>query len=111
MDKGTGLRLTTVYNIVEQNRGFITVDSQPGQGSAFRIFFPPHAQETENTQENMQPLTTALDHETILLVEDGAMTLDITSTMLSIHGYKVLSVSTPSEAHQLAREYAARSIC
>jgi two-component system, cell cycle sensor histidine kinase and response regulator CckA len=106
--KGTGLGLATVYGIVKQNDGFIAVDSKPERGTTFQIFFPRLDDATESAEENQQPTTATLGHETILLVEDGDMMLDITSTMLTILGYTVLPANSPAEAHKLAGEHAGK---
>ena len=103
---GTGLGLATVYGIVKQNNGFIAVDSTPGRGTTFQIYFPRIGDAIENVQEHLLPASAALGRETILLVEDGAMMLDITSAMLTQLGYTVLAANSPGEAHQLASDNA-----
>ncbi len=70
--EGTGLGLATVYGIVKQNNGFINVYSEPGQGSTFSIYLPCHAGKAEQLQLEGPAPSAALNHETILLVEDDA---------------------------------------
>jgi two-component system, cell cycle sensor histidine kinase and response regulator CckA len=107
MGEGTGLGLATTYGIVRQNKGFINVYSEPGQGTTFRIYLPRHALVMEE-----QPRATtahakaARGMETILLVEDEPMILDITTNMLKLQGYTTLPASSPGEALRLAREHA-----
>ena len=107
MGKGTGLGLATTYGIVRQNKGFIHVYSEPGQGTTFRIYLPRH---TPIPQEQPRATTTqslaARGMETILLVEDEPMILDITTNMLKLQGYTILPASSPGEALRLAREHA-----
>jgi two-component system cell cycle sensor histidine kinase/response regulator CckA len=89
--KGTGLGLATVYGIVQQNHAHITVESQEGKGSTFRIFFPAHltakeqVEETETRQE--------LKKLSILLVEDDIMIREYVTKILSRHGHNVQSFS------------------
>ncbi len=103
--KGTGLGLATVYGIVKQNSGVINVYSEPGIGTTFRIYFPRNA----GVSVELQPL--AIDkqlvtgHETILLVEDEPMIMEITVSMLEEFGYRVLPASSPDHALNIAREY------
>jgi PAS domain S-box-containing protein len=100
--KGTGLGLATVYGIVQQNNGFLTVDSEPGQGTTFNIFLPRSAGAPETlNEEGLSP--PASGRETILLVEDEPMILEMTVAMLQSLGYTVLSATTPDEALGLAR--------
>jgi len=106
MSKGTGLGLATVYGIVKQNNGFITVYSEPGQGTTFKIYLPRHATTGEPLPGTEKAESAAPGHETILLVEDEPMILDMAMTMLQTLGYIVLPAATPGEAMRTAQEYA-----
>ena len=104
--KGTGLGLSTVYGMVKQNKGFIDVISQPDQGTTFKIYLPRHAPEAGRTVKTDESPPAALGHETILLVEDEPMILDIAVKILQRQGYTVMAAATPGEAIRLAREHA-----
>jgi PAS domain S-box-containing protein len=106
--KGTGLGLATVYGIIMQNKGFINVYSEPGQGATFKVYLPRNATRMERlaTIEAAEPV--GRGHETILLVEDEAMILDMTKEMLQGLGYTVLPAISPGEAIRLAREHVGR---
>jgi len=106
MSKGTGLGLATVYGIVKQNNGFINVYSEPGQGTTFKIYLPQHATTGEPVPEAEKAESAAPGRETILLVEDEPMILDMAKAMLQTLGYTVLSAATPGEAMRTAQEYA-----
>ena len=104
--KGTGLGLATVYGIVRQNNGFIIVYSEPGQGTTFKVYLPLHATKTGQTTQTDTVEPTARGHETILLVEDELLILDMTRDMLETQGFTVLPAATPAEAIRLAKEHA-----
>ncbi|MBM9537823.1 PAS domain S-box protein [Desulfobulbus alkaliphilus] len=107
--QGTGLGLASVYGAVTQNNGFIAVDSEPGQGTTFKIYLPRYTEtrvETQPIQDRVEAAATG--HETILLVEDEPATLEMTSIMLERQGYTVLAVGSPEEAIRLAGEYSGR---
>ncbi len=104
--KGTGLGLATVYGIVKQNEGFIAVHSKPGQGSTFRVYLPSCAARSAQAQEQQEFSPPAGGNETVLLVEDEPLVLEMTAIMLDQCGYKVIHAATPGEAIRLAREYA-----
>lgn len=104
--KGTGLGLATVYGIVKQNKGFIHVYSEPGQGSTFTIYLPPHFVAGERTVPVDAVSPVEHGNETILLVEDEPMILEMTATMIQLQGYTVLCAATPGEAIRLACEHA-----
>ena len=105
--KGTGLGLATVYGIVKQNDGFIVVDSQPGQGSTFRIYLPL-LRETGAAEAPAAPPPIPGGHETILLVEDEPALLNMTRRMLEQIGYRVLPAASPAEALRLAKRESGR---
>ena len=106
--KGTGLGLATVYGIVKQNKGFITVDSALNRGSTFAIHLPRHAAKAAPKPEQI-PLPTLTAHgETILLVEDEVIILKSVAHMLSELGYTTLAAATPGEAIRLAQEHSGK---
>ena len=92
--------------MVKQNNGFINVYSEPGQGTTFKIYLPRHAAEASRTTKTDAAQPAERGHETILLVEDEPMILDITTKMLERQGYTVQAAATPGEAIRLAREHA-----
>ncbi len=106
--KGTGLGLSTIYGAVKQNKGFINVYSEPGKGSTFKIYLPRHAGEKGRKQAEEAEIPTLKGRETILLVEDEPMILDLAATILETQDYTVLQASTPGEAIRLAREHAGK---
>jgi len=106
LGKGTGLGLATVYGIVKQNEGFITVYSEIGHGTTFKIYLPRHAELPELTAEENSPPLVHQGHETILLVEDEAANLEMAKQMLESFGYQVLDAATPGEALRIAKEHA-----
>ncbi len=106
LGKGTGLGLSMIYGIVRQNNGFIDVNSEPGQGTTFKIYLPRHSDETEQMPEKSPEVPDAFGRETILLVEDESAILEVVKTMLEKFGYQVLTAPTPSEAIHAANECA-----
>ncbi len=101
--KGTGLGMATVYGIVKQNSGFISVFSEPGQGTTVKIYLPRHAaEEAAREQEKLPAESAGRGHETILLVEDEPAILRLTTEILEARGYTVLAAARPGEAVRLA---------
>lgn len=103
--EGTGLGLATVYGIVKQNHGFITVSSQLGEGTTFSIHLPRHRDTTEKPEAKTEVPPLKRGQETILVVEDEPIILEMATIMLEMQGYNVLSAGTPNEAIQLAQAH------
>jgi len=93
---GTGLGLASVYGIAHQHEGWIEVETAEGQGSAFHVFLPlvPALTEVAPSAEKALPRGT----ETLLLVEDSPMVLELGEVLLSDLGYTVLSAADGVEA-------------
>jgi CheY-like chemotaxis protein len=105
MGQGTGLGLATVYGIVKQNNGFINVYSEPGKGTSFKIFLPRQAGQPVKMPPKDPKAPVPRGHETILLVEDEPLILNLTTRMLQGLGYTVLAAGTPQEAIRLAGDH------
>ncbi len=103
--EGTGLGLATVYGIVKQNNGVITVASTPGAGTVLTISLPKFVGKMGLTLKKEEVESALFGHETILLVEDESKVLKVTKKMLQRLGYNVLAASTPSEAIRLVAQY------
>ncbi len=89
--EGTGLGLATVYGIVKQNNGNIYIDSQPGNGAAFKIFWPSSdAQYRDETRIDNQ-IVYKEHSETILFVEDDKNVCELARKALTSFGYKVIT--------------------
>ncbi len=103
--KGTGLGLSSVYGIVRQSRGAITVDSFPGCGTSFRIYLP----QLNGAQPSVEIEPPAPDpvrgNSTILLVEDESSVRSFAAAVLARSGYTVLEAADGEEALELAANY------
>jgi len=88
--KGTGLGLSTVYGIVKHSGGVIGVDSQPGQGTTFKIFFPKAEPVEQTVADGGTIIDQARGRETILLVEDDPAVRGLVDEALRLKGYEVL---------------------
>jgi two-component system cell cycle sensor histidine kinase/response regulator CckA len=101
--KGTGLGLATVYGIVKQNRGEITVKSRPNKGTTFTIQFPEIDVPIEQVVVPQAPLLRP-GTETILVVEDTSIVQRVVTQALEKGGYRVLSASSGAEALKRAKD-------
>jgi PAS domain S-box-containing protein len=103
-ERGTGLGLSTVFGIVRQSGGAISVYSEPGRGSTFKMYLP-RTTETA-TPVLVQPVaTTVRGTETILLVEDADAVRQLAHEILRRQGYEVLLASHPGEALLVAEQH------
>jgi two-component system cell cycle sensor histidine kinase/response regulator CckA len=102
--KGTGLGLASVYGIVKQSGGYVSVSTKLGRGTTFKLYFP-------RVQGQIDSGTTPIDaesmggNETILLVEDETALREITTSILQSAGYTVVEADNPTKAIQLAQTH------
>ena len=103
--QGTGLGLSTVYGIVRQSGGYVSVESEPGKGTTFRIYMP-------RREAQGRPAVTAAaeegapgGEETILLVEDERALKDLNSEVLRQYGYRVIEAVSGEKALEIAAEH------
>jgi CheY-like chemotaxis protein len=96
--QGTGLGLATVYGIVKQSRGALSVYSEPGHGSTFRIYFPTTDGVASARDVPAQPDSAVGAGETILVAEDEASVRELVRTVLTRLGYRVVVAADGQEA-------------
>jgi CheY-like chemotaxis protein len=96
MGRGTGLGLASAYGIVKNHDGFINVYSEKGKGTTFNIYFP--ASEKEIIKEKKIHEEVLRGTETVLLVDDEDMIIDVGQDILELLGYEVLPVMGGEEA-------------
>ncbi|MEM6887721.1 MAG: ATP-binding protein [Pseudomonadota bacterium] len=101
--EGTGLGLSTAYGIVKQTGGYIFVDSKPGEGTSFSLFFPvlePSAQDAPKPRDPALKPSGKHGDGVILLVEDEAPVRAFASRALRLRGYTVLEADSAEAALQ-----------
>ena len=104
--KGTGLGLATVYGIVKQSGGYVVVESEPGNGAAFKVFLHRLEAGVDEVQR-----VTQIDEErprgseTVLLVEDEEVVRNLVREILEGNGYTVLEARNGAEALDLGRRF------
>jgi signal transduction histidine kinase/CheY-like chemotaxis protein len=96
--QGTGLGLASVYGIVRQSNGFISVDSAQGVGTTFTLFFPASTLPDVIAATERAGGPASMHRETVLLVEDEPGVRRVVRAMLQQYGYDVLDAATPAEA-------------
>lgn len=99
--KGTGLGLSTVYGIVKQSGGGVSVKSEPGAGTDFRVYFPA-TEKRESVSTEPKPSEAASGSETILIVEDEEMLRSLAAEILAEHGYQTIEAESPGKAMSIA---------
>lgn len=103
--KGTGLGLATVYGIVRQTGGGISVKSEPGRGSTFKIYLPMVLAPLDQTKTPTAPVEKPDNFETILVVEDEEIVRDLVCEVLEEQGYNVLCAADGLGALDLAANF------
>jgi PAS domain S-box-containing protein len=102
--KGTGLGLATVYGIVKQGGGFISVYSEVGRGTTFKIYLPRTDEPVEHL-DTATPTSSLRGTETLLVVDDAPAVRMAVRGVLERHGYTILEAPTGEAALQLAAKH------
>ena len=104
-DQGTGLGLSTVYGIVRQNNGWITVYSEPGSGTTFRVYLPAVPGPEGHFADENVPEPVPRGSGKLLVVEDDPQLLELFKKRLESLGYSVVSASCPEAAIEAAAQH------
>ncbi|NJD61266.1 MAG: PAS domain S-box protein [Deltaproteobacteria bacterium] len=98
LGRGTGLGLSTVYGIMKQHEGWITLESQPGKGTTFHAYLPQAEERQLEPPPPPEAVRERVGKETILLVDDEEMIRNFAQQILEIHGYSVVTAADGQEA-------------
>jgi two-component system, cell cycle sensor histidine kinase and response regulator CckA len=108
MGRGTGLGLATVYGVVKQSGGAVSVYSEPGHGTTFKVYLPRISQVVEHHLTPIVSAPVAGGTETILLVEDEEKVRTLARAVLQSGGYQVLEACHGHDAVQIAERHVGR---
>ena len=106
--KGTGLGLATVYGVVSQSGGYITVESALAQGTTFSIYLPRVDEPASGGLRSAPAAAPSRGKETVLLVEDEELVRELVRTLLQQAGYRVLEAGSGEEALRIAADFSNR---
>ncbi|MBU0990917.1 MAG: PAS domain S-box protein [Proteobacteria bacterium] len=99
LGQGNGLGLASVFGIVRNHGGMIKVESEKGKGAAFNIFLSAYPDENETSYAYFSGKT-SIDLNTILLVNDDELMIDVCESLLTELGYRVISVRSINDAYE-----------
>jgi PAS domain S-box-containing protein len=105
---GTGLGLATVYGIIKQSGGYIYVQSEPGCGATFKIYFPSIVAPREATAETTPPSLSSDTKATVLVVEDEDAVRTIVAHALARSGHTVLQARSGADALEVGARHPGR---
>jgi len=103
-NEGTGLGLATSYNIIKQHKGFITVESEPGEGSLFSLFIPCRELNHDYKSEKQENVSLIRGAGTILIIDDEKAILKVAEGILNQCGYETITSETPDAGIDVFRE-------
>ncbi|RMH21928.1 MAG: hybrid sensor histidine kinase/response regulator [Gemmatimonadetes bacterium] len=103
LGKGTGLGLSTVYGIVKQHGGSVTVSSRVGEGTTFEVYLPRAAAEAPATNGTHESVEAGGGSETVVVVEDEQAVRRLVTTALRGRGYRVVEAGSAEEVIEWAR--------
>ncbi len=106
--RGTGLGLATVFGIVKQHSGWVSVTSVPGRGTTFEVLLPAATTVPVGVARPSRPSGSFAGDETILLVEDDPQLRRMLGILFTRHGYRVLEARSGSDAMRIWTEHASR---
>ncbi|HJX83992.1 MAG TPA: ATP-binding protein, partial [Candidatus Angelobacter sp.] len=102
--KGSGIGLATVYGIMHDVGGHIAVQSQPGKGTSFDLYFPS-AVVASGAEVSVRPMPSPAGEETVLLVEDDPALRNLAQRVLDTAGYTVYAASGVEHAERILHEF------
>jgi PAS domain S-box-containing protein len=105
-EEGTGLGLATVYGIVTEAGGSVTIDSEPGLGTTVRVYIPADEEAIVSAPGNGHQKRSAEHSESVLVVEDQDAMRRVTARILRRNGFSVIEAASGEEALSLATENA-----
>lgn len=102
--KGTGLGLSTTLGIVKSHGGFLTLDTAPGRGTTFHIYFPADVADEERTTKPPEEALREGNDELILIVDDESALRDVASSTLESYRYRAVVAEDGARALEIFRE-------